>query len=291
MAEKRTITVVVGPTASGKTDFAIRLAKESSAAVISADSRQIYSGLNVGTAKPEEAWREEPHAVSEADTIDTVPHYLLNICASDQPYTLAQWQVAAKKILAIDQPLIIAGGTMLYVDSILFNYDIPEVEPNPVLRAGLEKLSVEELWQQLMHKDPAAKQFIEPHHKQRIVRALEVIEVTGKPFSALRQQRPSPYQFKIIGLFPGWDALRERITQRAQAMLDGGLVEETKKLREKYRKDLPLLKTMNYLQAGRLIDDELTQEAALAEMVQVNMRYAHRQMNWWRRNKEIEWLA
>lgn len=281
--------VIVGPTASGKTDFAIKLAKESGAVVISADSRQVYSGFNVGTAKPEEAWRNKPHDILETDSIDTVPHYLLNICAPDQPYTLAQWQAAVKKIMTTDQPMIIAGGTMLYVDSILFNYEIPEVEPNPVLRAGLEKLSVEELWQQLMPNDPVAKQFIEPHHKQRIIRALEVIEATGKPFSDLRQQRPSPYQFKVTGLFPGWDMLRARITQRAQAMLDVGLVEETKKLREKYGSDLPLLKTMNYVQAGKLLDGQLSKEAVLAEMVQINMHYAHRQMNWWKRNKEIEW--
>lgn len=285
----REVLVVIGPTASGKTDSAIKLAHESGAAVISADSRQVYSGLNIGTAKPKEAWRDKPHDVLKTDTIDTVPHYLLNICAPDQPYTLAQWQAAAKKILATDQPMIITGGTMLYVDSILFNYEIPEVKPDSILRAELGQLNVEELWQQLMYKDPAAKQFIEPHHKQRIVRALEVIEATGKPFSDLRQKRPSPYQFKVTGLFPGWDALRARITQRAQEMLDDGLVEETKKLREKYGKDLPLLKTMNYLQAGQLLDETLTREQTLEEMVKVNMRYAHRQMNWWKRNKEIEW--
>ncbi len=296
------VLVIVGPTASGKTDFAIKRAKENGGAVISADSRQVYSGLNIGTAKPEEAWRDAPHAISEPDIVDAIPHYLLSVCAPDQLYSLAQWQSAAQKILEkIGQPAILVGGTMLYVDSILFNYSIPEVKPDPVLRAELEKLSAEELWQQLMQKDPAAKQFIEPHHKQRIIRALEVIAVTGKPFSDLRQQRPSPYQFKIIGLFPGWDALRERITQRAQAMLDDGLLEETKGLRAKYgpayakasagKADLPLLKTMNYLQAGQLLDEILTREQALAEMVKVNMRYAHRQMNWWKRNKEIEWLV
>lgn len=291
MGEERTITVITGPTASGKTARAIELAKKTGAVVISADSRQVYSGLNIGTAKPEEAWRNEPHAILEPDLVDTIPHYLLNVCELKQLYTLAQWQAAAKKIIEEEQPVIIAGGTMLYVDSILFNYAIPEVQPNEALRAELEQLSAKELWQQLTQKDPAAKQFIEPHHKRRIIRALEVIEATGKPFSDLRQKRPSPYQFKIIGLFPGWDKLRKRITQRAQAMLEEGLLEETKKLREKYGKDLPLLKTMNYLQVGRLIDGELTQEAAKADMVQVNMRYAHRQMNWWKRNKEIEWLA
>lgn len=291
MAEARTITVVVGPTASGKTDFAIKLAKENGAAVISADSRQVYSGLDIGTAKPEAAWRDKPHDILEADSIDAVTHYLLNICAPDQLYTLAQWQAAAKKILATAQPMIITGGTMLYIDSILFNYEIPEAKPDSVLRAELEKLSVEELWQQLMHKDPAAKQFIELHHKQRIIRALEVIEATGKPFSDLRQQRPSPYQFKVIGLFPGWDMLRERITQRAHMMLEQGLVEETKKLRGKYGKDLPLLKTMNYLQASQLLDETLTREQTLEEMVKVNMRYAHRQMNWWKNNRLIYWLS
>lgn len=288
------VTVVLGPTAAGKTELAIRLAKGRGAAVISADSRQVYSELDSGTAKPKEIWGEAPHEIEATDKVEGVPHYLLNVAAPTTTYTLAEWQTAALKILQhleqVGQPAILAGGTMLYVDSIFFNYLIPEITPDHKLRGELEKLSAEKLWVQLIQKDPAARQFIEPHHKRRMIRALEVMAATGQPFSDMRKKRPSPYRFKIIGLFPGWEVLRARIRQRAQIMLEGGLLEETDRLRQKYGTDLPLLRTMNYLQAGKLLDGELSKEAALTEMVRVNMRYAHRQMNWWKNNQGIKWI-
>lgn len=293
--DKPKLIAVVGPTAAGKTDYAIQLAKQMSGSVISADSRQVYSGMNIGTAKSREAWKNTPHPVSTSDVVTEVPHYLLNIREPNHMMTLAEWQEAARtvitKIVESGETPLLVGGTMLYVDSIVKNFEIPAVAPNEARRAELEQLSAEELYRQLMEKDPQAQRFIEPHHKQRIIRALEVIEATGKPFSVLRRaQDKNLYEIKMIGLFPGWEELARRIEERAQRMLEEGLLEETAALREHYGPDLPLLKTMNYRQAVGVLDSVLSPIQAVAEMKKENMRYSRRQMSWWKNRKEIEWV-
>lgn len=288
------LIVLTGPTASGKTALGIELAKKSGAVVVSADSRQVYAGLNIGTAKPKDAWQEDAHDILTADQVDGVPHYLLNIRQPDQLYTLAEWQQHAYQV--IDQVIekgqrpILVGGTMLYVDSIIFNYSIPAVSSNEKLREELATQPSETLYQQLLKKDLAAAKFIEPHHQQRIIRALEVIEATGQPFSASRKKGAPRYEIKTIGLFPGWETLTKNITDRAQEMFNSGLLSEVLQLREQYGAELPLLTTMNYLQAGEVVDNKVSQEEALQKIASVNIRYAHRQMSWWKNRKDITWM-
>lgn len=169
------------------------------------------------------------------------------------------------------------------------------------LRNLLEQKNISDLYRDLEQADPIAREFIEPHHKQRMIRAMEVIIKTGKPFSASRKRQPSPYAFEITGLFPhsaqgfagqaGWDVMKERISARAKKMFEEGLLEETAALREKYGKDLPLLKTMNYKQAGEILDGEATQESALEDTIRVNIKYAKRQMAWWKNRTEITWRS
>lgn len=292
--KKLNILVLLGPTASGKTNLAIELAQQQNGAVISADSRQVYAGFNIGTAKPKDAWQDTPHEVTKADAVDSVPHYLLNIASPTENYTLSQWQSAADTLLKtlIEQNItpLVVGGTMLYIDSLLYRFSIPEVAPNNALRQGLEQKTTGELYRDLLNQDPAALDFIEPHNRRRIIRALEVIKVTGRRFSELRKQESSPYEFTVIGLFPGWDQLKQNITARAQKMLDDGLLAETEKLIQTYGADLPLLNTMNYKQAKAILSGTHTRDAALDEMIRVTLRYAHRQMSWWKRNKEIKWV-
>lgn len=291
---KPSVLVILGPTASGKTDYAISLAKERNGEIISADSRQLYVGMNIGTAKPQSVWETNIHEILKADEIEGVPHYLFNVASPDQPWTLSQWQAAAKHVIQDigqrgKQPIIV-GGTMLYVDSVVFNYTIPQVTPNEQFRNQLEAEPVETLYNRLIQADPAAKEFIEPHHKRRIIRALEVIEQTGKPFSASRQRSASPYQFELVGLFPGWEVLQERITHRIQTMFQEGLVEETRQLRKRYTSALPLLQTMNYKQAGNVLDGLQSEDEAIQEAIRANMKYAHRQMAWWKHREEIGWI-
>lgn len=292
--QKPKLIVVVGPTAAGKTDYAIQLAKQISGVVVSADSRQVYSGMNVGSAKPRPAWLAAAHGLNTADIVDDVPHYLLNIREPNQMMTLAEWQEAAwaaiEKIIESGETPLLVGGTMLYVDSIVKNFDIPRVKPDPAFRELKSQNAKGKLYEELLKKDPGAGKFIEPHNTQRIIRALEVIEATGQPFSVQRQKQESPYDVKILGLFSDWEELAKRIEERAQKMLEDGLLEETAALREHYGADLPLLKTMNYRQAARVLDGILSPPQAVAEMKKENMRYARRQMSWWKNRKEIEWL-
>lgn len=291
---KPSITVVVGPTSSGKTEHAIELAKKQSGSVVSADSRQVYAGMNIGVAKPQEVWSDDAHDAYVPDIVDGVAHYLLNVSTPDKPLSLADWQPRSFEV--IDKVLddgghpILCGGTMLYVDSVAFNYSIPNVEADETLRSSLNEKDVEELYQELLQKDPEASSFVEPHHKQRIIRALEVIQSTGKKFSDERTSRDPIYDVTWIGLFPGWDELETRLQERTEVMFEMGLLDEVKHLRDTYSPTLPLLQTMNYKEAGLVLDGQMTHDEAVKEMVRSQMKYARRQMSWWRRNAEIEWV-
>jgi len=240
--------VVLGPTASGKTAYAIALAKQISGAVISADSRQVYAGMNIGAAKPQEAWKSAPHSIHTPDMVDGIPHYLLNIATPDSPITLPEWLDAAKIVISqIEQEgrtPIIAGGTMLYIDALVDGYDIPNIEPNETLRSELEAMPAETLYKRLLTADPDALSFIESHNTRRIIRALEVMDATGKKFSQLRTKKTSDNQYIKIGIFSDFDTLRENVRKRAQEMMGMGLEEEKLQLQKTYPNS-PLLKTMN----------------------------------------------
>lgn len=284
MDELPELVVIVGPTASGKTEAAIRLAAVINGAVVSADSRQIYTGMDIGTAKAkmDHGGDEQPHAIEVPDKIKGIDHYLINIRRPDEEMSLAEWQAAAYQaidaIVEESKKPIVAGGTMLYVDSIVFAYNIPAVPRNKNLRAELATLPVEVLYEKLIKLDPNAAQFVPPLNTRRIIRALEVIEATGRPFSAQRQKDDARYRVKMYGLFPGWDQLKKNIAQRAQQMLEEGLAQEKERLIKEFGASLPLLRTLNY-------DQVPNQE----EMVRRNIKYARRQMSWWRGRKEIEW--
>ena len=278
--------VILGPTASGKTAAAIQLAQKIDGAVISADSRQVYTGLDIGTAKPrfdgKAAPTREPQRLLMPGTVDGIVHYLINIRQPDEEFSLAEWQAAAYQAIdavgARQMAPIMTGGTMLYIDSIVQAYDIPAVPRNEQRRAELAEMKVAQLYKRLRELDAKAAEFIPPGHARRIIRALEVIEATGRPFSEIRKKGKCRYKVQIYGLFNGWDVLKNNIAKRAQQMLDEGLEQEKQELIIKYGADLPLLKTINY----REVPDK-------AAMVRSNLRYARRQMAWWRKREDIEW--
>lgn len=277
------IPVVLGPTASGKTAYAIALARQLGGAVVSADSRQVYADMNIGTAKPKEAWGNTPHPIDQVDIIDSVPHYLLNITTLNTPYSLSDWLAAVKHTIPIIQNQglvpIIAGGTMLYIDALVDGYDIPNITPNEALRSTLEQVPAEELYNKLIAQDVDAATFIEPQNTRRIIRALEVMNATGKKFSELRAKKASEHQFKITGIFDNYDVLREQIRTRAQQMIKDGLAKEIETIQKNFPNS-KLLQTMNY-----------KEHCDIDAMVQSNMRYAHRQMSWWKRRKDIHWVC
>lgn len=284
---------ILGPTASGKTAYAIALAKDINGAIISADSRQVYAGMNIGTAKPKEAWSDTPHEIDVPDVIEGIPHYLLNIATIDHTYTLSDWLRDAKQVTSTIEALgkvpIIVGGTMLYIDALTDGYNIPEVVPDEEFRAQLENKSPELLYKELRTKDPAASEFIEPHNTRRMIRALEVMHATNKTFSSLRTKKNSDTSWTKIGIFSDWDTQRENVTKRCKEMLAQGLEAERQTLAARFPTSLSelrgagptssLLQTVNY------------KEKDVEEMVQSNMRYAHRQMSWWKHRKDIGWIC
>lgn len=297
----RRLIAIVGPTGSGKTSVSIKLAQQMNGAVISADSRQVYIGMDIGTAKSTWAYINvvEPRRIRSTEymmpeIIDGIDHYLLNIRDAAEPMSLADWQVAAFEV--IDQVLrqkqtpLLVGGTMLYVDSIVRNYALPQVPPNSEWREIKERMKTSELYKELIKMDPAAGEFVQRDNKRRIIRALEVIAATRQPFSTQRRQHPPKYEVKMVGIFPGWDKLRLQVTQRTEKMLDNGLLDEVQQLRVIYGKELPLLQTINYKQAGQILDNKITQNEGMAEMTRATMQYARRQMSWWKGREEISWF-
>lgn len=286
------LVVILGPTASGKTTAAIRLANRINGAIVSADSRQVYTGMDIGTAKPHLDQMDEddksgkgqvPHHILLPDKINGIKHYLINIRRPNEEMSLTEWQAAAYQTIdaIIDQHMtpILTGGTMLYIDSVVRAYKIPAVPKDDKRRSKLAAQTVEELYKQLIRVDPKAALFVQASHARRIIRALEVIEATGRPFSEMRKKGECLYEVEMYGLFPGWETLQDNVTTRVQKMLDMGLVEEKQKLIDKYGIDLPLLKTINY---NQLPDKN--------EMIRRNMKYARRQMSWWRGREEIKWF-
>lgn len=298
---KPALCVIVGPTATGKTALGIELAKRLGRAVVSADSRQVYAGMNIGTATPLRPGMrrgfagQEPHGIFAPDVIDGVEHYLLNIRRPDDPLTLAQWQRAAHRVIdrlmADGTPPLLVGGTMLYIDSITRGYALPAVPPNASLRSRLATVPTEALASQLREQDPAALYFIDLRNRRRMIRALEVIAATGRSFAAQRQRRAPRYNVRPLGLFPAWPALRRAVEARARAMLQDGLLEEVEALQRRFGHACPLLATLNYRQASAVLAGRLTHDEAVEEMTKANMRYAHRQMSWWRKRLDIRWFA
>lgn len=268
------ILVIVGPTASGKTSLGVALAKELNGEVVSADSRLLYRGMDIGTAKPTLEERQG------------IPHHLIDIAEPDQQLTLTEYQEQA--LAAIDDILkrgklpIVLGGTGLYVRAIVDNFEVPKVPPNPKLRAQLESLSVEERLERLQKLDPTyAKRA--GHNPRYVIRALEVIEATGQPFSKLQKQGSPRYDSLQIGLSVPPPILDERIAARIKGMVKAGLVEEVRKLPNTinaigYRELLPYLR------------GEISLEKALTAVKIHTHQYAKRQMTWFKRDSRIQWI-
>ena len=280
------VIAVVGATATGKSDLALDLAGRLGGEVINADSMQLYRGMDIGTNKLPPAERRG------------VPHHLLDVLEVTDEATLADYQerveAAIVDVLGRGHVPVLAGGSGLYVRAALDHLDIPPTDPE--VRARLEAEAegeggVETLRDRLRSLDPQAAEAIEPNNVRRIVRALEVVEVTGRPFSATaptkRYRRPS----LVIGLRDDWDALTERIERRARRMWDDGLLEEVARLDALgLRRGRTASRAIGYAQALAEIDGEMTREEAITRTVQATRRYARRQESWLRPDRRVVWL-
>ncbi len=287
--EKIKVVAVVGPTASGKTSLAVKLAKIFDGEVISADSMQVYKGMDIATAKPDE------------EEMSGVPHHLISIISPDEEFSVSRFKVLATKavndIVSRGKLPIIAGGTGLYVDSFLGNTNFLENTKNDEIRAELakrlEKEGAESLYNELKEKDPSAAEKIHPNNALKIIRALEIFYSSGKTLTyqnELSHLEESPYDSFIIGLnATDRDVLYDRINRRVDIMTDNGLVEETKMFFET-KTASTACQAIGYKEMKPYLDDLISLEEAKENLKQATRRYAKRQLTWFRRNEKVNWL-
>lgn len=280
--KKPTVIVILGPTASGKTGLSIELAKKINGEVISADSRQVYRGLNLGTGK---ATKKE---------MSNVPHYLLDVANPKTKFSVARYQKLAsqkiKEILARGKTPIIVGGTGFYIQAVVDDLVLPEVTPNKELREKLEGKTAAELFEILKKLDPACAKNIDRHNPARLVRAIEITKALGQ-VPKLKKNGKSPYNFIQTGLKVGPEKLAEKINRRLLARLKQGLIAEVKNLHQQglsWRRMEELGLEYRYL--ARFLQGKITKDQALRELEREINHYAKRQMTWFKKDKRIIWL-
>jgi len=272
----------------GKTELALRLGEKLDIEVVSADSRQVYRYMDIGTAKPTPEERRR------------VPHHLIDIVDPDEDFTLAQYQemayAAVEDILRRGKLPFLVGGTGQYVWAVLEGWQIPRVPPQPELRGELYREAEEKgalaLFEWLRELDPQAASQIDPRNIRRVVRALEVCITTGRPFSAQRGKNPPPYNILIIGLTMERARLYRRIDRRIERMLERGLIEEVRKLMEMgYGLELPSMSGVGYQEIGRYLLGEISMEEAVRQMKKRTRNFIRHQYNWFRlSDPRIQWL-
>ena len=274
------VIVLLGPTASGKTDLAIALAQALDLAVLNVDSRQLYRQMDVGTAKPTAAQRGQAR------------HELLDLRDPDQPINLQEFRAIAEAQLKAElarKPLaLLAGGSGLYLQALTQGLEPPAVPPQPQLRAQLAALGQPLCHQLLRQGDPVAAARIAPADAMRTQRALEVLYATGRTLSSQQGATPPPWRVLELGLNPV--DLKARIASRTKGLFAAGLVAETAALIERYGAGLPLLNTIGYAEAKQQLAGELSEAESIALCEQRTRQFAKRQRTWFRRRHAPIWL-
>lgn len=277
------IVVIIGPTASGKTSLAVKLAKKVGGEIVSADSRLLYRGMDIGTAKPTLNDREG------------VPHHLIDVASPAETLTLADYKRKALKairgILKRGKTPILVGGTGLYVRAVVENLEIPEVPPDPAYRAYLDRKGKAWVLARLKKLDPdyAARIGPNPRYAQR---ALEVIRATGKPFGAQQGKGAKLFDALLIGLDPGRPELERRIRLRVKKMSKDGLLEEVRRLKRRYagKKTNALASAIGYRELFPVLKGEKTIEEGLEDIVRSTKAYAKRQMTLFKAMGDTRWF-
>lgn len=279
------LVIVLGPTAVGKTDYSIGLAREYGSPVISCDSRQIYREMKIGTAPP------------SAEQLAAVPHYFIGTRSVTEPYTAGKYELDALALLdelfRDHATLVMCGGSGLYIDALCNGLDaFPDVDPQirEDLMTRLENEGLEALRFELRRLDPQTYESIDPANRQRVVRALEVCIGTGRPFSSYKTAaaRERPFSIRKIGLTREREELYDRINRRVDLMMEAGLEEEARSLLP-YR-DLPALNTVGYRELFDCFDGRYPLEEAVRLIKRNTRHYAKKQLTYWGRDDSIEWM-
>jgi len=285
-SDKISVIVIVGPTASGKSDLGVQIAKKYNGEIISADSRQVYKDLNIGSAKVKGKWKKGIF-VHEG-----ISHFCIDMISPKRIYTASEFKKSAKDAIADissrGKLSIIVGGTAFWVDTLVYDLDLPEVSPDWELRKELEKKSVDELLKILIPLDPERAASIEQKNPRRLIRAIEIAKALG---SVPHISKRNPYRALWIGIFPGEKILQRRMAIRSSAMIKANLIQETKKLLSKGVSKKRIREFgFEYGNALDVIEKNIAPRDLADKLTRDTSKYAVRQMRWFRCNQDIHWI-
>lgn len=286
---KEQVIVICGPTASGKTKLGIELAKKINGEIVSCDSMQIYKDMTIGTAKPTEEERSE------------AVHHLVDFVLPSERYSVAEYKKDAEniidKIIEKNKKPIIVGGTGLYLNSLVYGIDYPNIETDLNYRQELENRvkeeGLEKLYSEAQKIDSNAINKISPNDKKRILRILEIYYSTGKTKTEIEEEsrkKGPKYDYKIFVLNMDRDKLYDRINKRVDFMIENGLIEEVKKLLEKYKNFPTAMQGLGYKEVLQYLDGKITKNEMIEKIKQETRRYAKRQITWFKSYKSAIWL-
>ncbi len=284
------LIVITGPTASGKTAMSVELAKILGAEIVNADSMQIYKYMDIGTAKPDMEERQG------------IPHHLIDIAEPDEQFSVARYCECAKEAIdavhAKGKPVVMVGGTGLYVDSLVNNIQFSEIDADEEYRAKMDALADEKgneyLYNMLCEVDPVSGEKVSVSDRKRIIRALEVYHLTGKTITWHNEQSrsvPSPYNTTMFAIDVDREVLYDKINRRVDIMMEKGLLNEVKNIIGMgIKRDFTSMQAIGYKEIAEYLDGEITLDEAIDKIKQGSRRYAKRQLTWYRRNEKINWV-
>ena len=283
------VIVICGPTASGKTKLSIELAKKINGEIVSCDSMQIYKDMNIGTAKP------------TFEEMQGIKHYLIDFISPDKRYSVAEYKIDAEK--AIEEILnkgkipIVVGGTGLYIDTIIYGIEYPKIEFDDKYRKELEKREKKEglikLYEEAKQIDEEAIKKISINDKKRILRILEIYHATGKNKTEqeiISREKGPKFDYKVYAINMDREKLYERINKRVDIMIDNGLIDEVKKLLNKYKEFPTAMQGLGYKEVKEYLENKISKEEMIEKIKQESRRYAKRQITWFKKNKQTIWI-
>ncbi|MCH7828419.1 tRNA (adenosine(37)-N6)-dimethylallyltransferase MiaA [Patescibacteria group bacterium] len=277
------LIVILGPTASGKTGLAIRLAKKFQGEIVSADSRQVYKGLDIGTAKPTKRERR------------SISHHLLDVVSPKKRYTVVRYQKTARKAIQDIQRMgklpLLVGGSPLYIYAVVDGWVMPKVAPSRKLRVQLEKLTTVQLLNKLKKLDPRRVRTIEQKNRRRLIRALEIVLSTGKPIPQLKKV-PLPYPVLFLGISRSSHELKKRIKKRFLKILKQGFLNEIKALRKQGLSWKRIEEFgLEYREVSQYLQGKISKKEMIEIVVKATVDFARRQMTWFKKDPRIHWIT
>ncbi len=286
--KKENLVVLIGPTSVGKTQLSIELAKKLNAEIISGDSMQIYKGMDIGTAK-----------ITKQE-MDGIPHHLIDIKEPHESFSVAEFQTIVRKLITDIHkrgklPMIV-GGTGLYIQSVIYDYQFTDEASDPKYRAlleqQLEENGVEPLFQELKQIDPKSAERIHPNNSRRVIRALEICKTTGKTMTEYmeEQQQELIYEVALVGLTMERESLYDRINKRVDVMVESGLLDEVSFFFQQGLRDCQSIQAIGYKEIYSYLEGKVSLEEAINQLKQNTRRYAKRQLTWFRNKMDVQWF-